>query len=175
MEQMLAVFGGMFLVVVIVAIAMYVWGALVTQKVLRYLGYKNPWMAWIPYVSNYAIADVIRGEDNTTDAFGIKIPSMLFNFWWFIVAVIVNIPKVGNVAATIISVLCLAVCYTKIYARCEEKSESDTQLIGILSGIFPIIALIKFTGYHFSSETEYKSQHLEDVSPMQPDSNQEQE
>ena len=97
MGNVLMLLGGFAVVAVIVVIAVYVWTAVVYQKVLKHLGYKNTWMAWIPYANNYAVADVIRGDNDKTNVLGLELPSMLFNFWWLIGIVITRIPNVGSI------------------------------------------------------------------------------
>ncbi len=149
MGQLFMVLGGFAVVVIIVVIGVYVWTAMMYQKVLKHMGYSNPWMAWIPYVNNYAIADVIRGENDKTDVLGLELPSMLFNFWWLIGIVVARIPSVGSILFLALQIICLGTCFKTIYARCEQKDPNEVAALAYVSGFIPIIALIKFTGYKF--------------------------
>jgi hypothetical protein len=49
-----ALFGAFLLLSIIIAIASYVYFALVWFTIAKKLGYKNPWLAWIP-VANLAM------------------------------------------------------------------------------------------------------------------------
>lgn len=147
-----ALFAGMgvlLFVLVAVSIAAYVWTALEYSKVLKALGYKNPWMAWIPLANMYALADVIRGDDTETVVWGKSVPAMLFNFWWAISMVCCFIPGIGTVLYTVLRVVCLGNCFAYIYAAVEGKEVDEVKGIAIASGFIPIIALIKFTQYKF--------------------------
>ena len=154
MESILAVLGGMSVILVLISIGLYVWSSLMNQKVLKHMGYKNAWMAWIPYANNYAIADVIRGEDGQTDVLGCKIPSVVFNFWWLIAAAVMSVPKVGSIAYIILQILCLGTCYKGIFAACEGKDQKEVGSIAYIAGFMPVIALIKFSLYKFQDKTE---------------------
>ena len=149
MGNVLMLLGGFAVVAVIAVIAIYVWTAVVYQKVLKHLGYKNPWMAWIPYVNNYAVADVIRGDNDKTNVLGLELPYMLFNFWWLIGIVITRIPNVGSILYLALQIICLGTCFKTIYAKCEQKDPSEVAALAYVSGFIPIIALIKFTAYKF--------------------------
>ena len=106
-------------------------------------------MAWIPYVNNYAVADVIRGDNDKTNVLGLELPSMLFNFWWLIGIVITRIPNVGSILYLALQIICLGTCFKTIYAKCEQKDPSEVAALAYVSGFIPIIALIKFTAYKF--------------------------
>ena len=106
-------------------------------------------MAWIPYANNYAVADVIRGDNDKTNVLGLELPSMLFNFWWLIGIVITRIPNVGSILYLALQTICLGTCLKTIYAKCEQKDPSEVAALAYVSGFIPIIALIKFTAYKF--------------------------
>lgn len=54
---------GIIIVSLVLSIAVYVVCAYAQYKALKFMGYDKPWMGWIPYASNYAMADAI-GEEN---------------------------------------------------------------------------------------------------------------
>ena len=90
------------------------------MKVLGSLGYDKVWLAWIPYGVYYACADVVTGQDEKVKLFGsYEVPALVF----------------------------LGCTYAKMYARLENKQESETQAIGCVFGFIPIIAVVKFFMY----------------------------
>lgn len=140
--------GGTFFVIVIVILgiflAAYVIGAVAYQRGLRLCGYSKPWMAWIPFARQYALADAVGDADGNTTVLGFQIPSMVFNFWWVLQIAANWIPSVGTVISLVIGVICMGSCFGKMYSAIEGKAEEDTVAIGYVSGIFPIVAIVKF-------------------------------
>ena len=53
------------------------------------------------------------------------------------------IPCAGAILTFAIRIICKGRVFTRIYARCEEKTETETELIGYLSGIFDIVGVFK--------------------------------
>lgn len=150
MENLFALAAGAVVVVIIgiaVAIALYVLSSLGTYKVLKKLNYANPWMAWIPVLSLFALAHVTGNEEGNTKVLGYDVPTMVFSFWWIVYAAVSYIPHVGGLLATAVCVICLGTCFINIYSRCENKSEQEVTAIGYVSGLIPIIAYCKFLSY----------------------------
>ena len=54
---------------------------------------------------------------------------------------------VENVITIVLNVVFLGCSYAKMYAKLEGKQESETQAIGCVSGLIPIIAVVKFLSY----------------------------
>ena len=150
MDYMFTAVLWIYFVWLIISIAIYVWSGIETHKVLKHLGYKNAWMAWVPYANRYAVADVIRGDDDQTEVLGHKVPALLFNFWWLAALVVLLVPTIGYLCYVAMSIICLGTCYKDIFARCENKQPEEVSSVAYIAGFLPIIALIKFTGYKFN-------------------------
>lgn len=71
---------GVILLCLVVVVACYVLYAVSHMKALKALGYKNAWLAWIPYGVFYACADAAtEGEGEKVKLFGsLELPVMVF-------------------------------------------------------------------------------------------------
>ncbi len=138
---------GVLVVLLAVIVVVYVLSALAIMRVLTILGYANPWMAWIPFLNYFALANVTANAEGNTKVLGFDVPNMVFNFWWVLQLIFNRIPNVGGLLATILQVICLGTCCINVYSRIENKPEKDVQVIGYVSGLIPIIAIVKFLTY----------------------------
>ena len=143
---------GVILLCLVVMVACYVLYAVSHMKALKALGYKNAWLAWIPYGVFYACADAAaEGEGEKVKLFGsLELPAMVFKLWWIFPLALLFIPVNGtveNVITIVLNVVFLGCSYAKMYAKLEGKQESETQAIGCVSGLIPIIAVVKFLSY----------------------------
>ena len=107
---------------------------------------------WIPYGVFYACADAAaEGEGEKVKLFGsLELPAMVFKLWWILPVALLFIPVNGtveNVITIVLNVVFLGCSYAKMYAKLEGKQESETQAIGCVSGLIPIIAVVKFLSY----------------------------
>ena len=139
-------------IVGIVVIACYVIFSVSHMKALKAMGYDKAWLAWIPYGVFYACADAAaEGEGEKVKLFGsLELPAMVFKLWWILPVALLFIPVNGtveNVITIILNVVFLGCSYAKMYAKLEGKQESETQAIGCVSGLIPIIAVVKFLSY----------------------------
>ena len=143
---------GIIVVAVIIIIAWYVLCSYAHMKALKALGYDKAWLAWIPYGVFYACADAAaEGEGEKVKLFGsLELPVMVFKLWWILPVALLFIPVNGtveNVITIVLNVVFLGCSYAKMYAKLEGKQESETQAIGCVSGLIPIIAVVKFLSY----------------------------
>jgi hypothetical protein len=138
--------GAVFAVLsVAIVIAVYVVCSLGYMKALKRLGYKNAWLAWIPIVCNYALADAVApGQENVNIIGTLSIPAMLFKLWWLVAFVLGCIPTVGTLLNIVVQVICLGYTFIKMFAIIDNTSEDQQKVIGYISGFFPIVAAIKF-------------------------------
>lgn len=139
-------------IVGIVVIACYVIFSVSHMKALKAMGYDKAWLAWIPYGVFYACADAAaEGEGEKVKLFGsLELPAMVFKLWWILPLALLFIPVNGtveNVITIVLNVVFLGCSYAKMYAKLEGKQESETQAIGCVSGLIPIIAVVKFLSY----------------------------
>lgn len=132
----------------LVGIACYVLFSLSHYKALKRLNYANAWLAWIPYVVNYAMADAVTVNDGEQIRLigSVEIPKQLYKFWWLIAILLPFIPLgfVGTILNLALGIICGGFSYIRMYAMLDAKSESEEQVIGYISGAFPIVAVVKF-------------------------------
>lgn len=138
---------GVMLVCLAVAVAVYVVEALAIMRVLTILGYESPWMAWIPLLNYFALARVTANENGNTRILGFELPNIVFCFWWVAWLAVDYIPNVGSFLGMVLRVICLGTCFIYIYSRVENKPESEVQALGYVSGLIPIVAIVKFLSY----------------------------
>ena len=144
---LLGALGAFLVVIVAIAIAFWVMWSISTYKVLKAFGYANPWMAWIPILNYFALAQITADKDKNTTVIKWKIPTIAFSLWFIVGWVLAEIPNVGSLLNIILQVICLGTCFTFIYSKCEGKTIEEVQAIGYISGLIPIIALCKFLSY----------------------------
>lgn len=145
---------GAYLVVILVIVAVcYVLTSLAHMKALKALGYDKAWMAWIPLAQQYALADAAAGNQQNVTLFGsFSVPAVLYKFWWVLWIILPVVPVVGSLASTVVMVLFLGNCYVKIYAKLDGTTEQEQQVIGYLSGLLAIIAVVKFLAGKYSAK-----------------------
>lgn len=151
MDYLLAILGasiGIMILFFVIGVAVYVLFSISHMKALKALGYKNAWLAWIPYGVWFACADsVTQGEENVKLFDSIEIPAIIFKLWWVIPLAFAFLPvnpRVENIINLAMNVIFLGCTYAKMYARIEGRAEKDEQVLGCVSGFLPIIAVIKF-------------------------------
>jgi nitrate reductase gamma subunit len=54
------------------------------------------------------------------------------------------IPHIGSALVFVIRVVFLGNCFVRLYAMTEHTSEQQQLVIGYISGVFPIVAVVKF-------------------------------
>lgn len=143
---------GIILVCLVVSVAAYVLSAFAHFKALNALGYDKAWMGWIPYARFYAYADAVAGDEENVKLFDtLEIPAVVFKLWWVVELVLAVLSLVVSINSTLVNVInivlevvFLGCTYAKMYARLENKTEKDEQVLGCVSGFLPIIAIVKF-------------------------------
>ena len=134
-----------FIIMSVISIVFYVLYGISHMKALKALGYDRPWMAWIPFANNWALAElVLNGEENITFFNSFEVPAIVFKIWWLIAIGVCCVPIVGNLLSVVIRVICLGTCYIRMFARLDGTDEEKQQVIGYVSGFFTIVASCKF-------------------------------
>lgn len=126
----------------IICIIGWVLSGIAHMKMLRLVGYAYPWMAWIPFLKYYAMADAIPGDE--VRLFGTSMSKRLFSFWWALTFIVPLIPAVGTILNVVLTVICLGQCYTVLFAVTDRRDISETTVIGHISAAFPIVAVFKY-------------------------------
>lgn len=139
---------GVIIFALVIVVAVYVVNAIAHMKALKALGYDKAWLAWIPYGIYFGLADsVTDGQDKVKLFNSFEVPAMIFRLWWIVPLALLFIPlndTLVNIINLALNIVFLGCTYAKMYARLENKQESDTQVLGCVSGVFPIIAIVKF-------------------------------
>ena len=147
LSVMMASFAGAFVFLAIFGIAVYVLYGMSHMKALKAMGYDKAWAAWVPFFNTYALADCIPETKEKVEIFGISIPGTVFKFWWLIGIVATWIPVVGSILSLVINFLGAGYCYTSIYSNLEGKSKDEVKVVGHISGLINIVAIVKFFTY----------------------------
>ena len=150
MEGLGAVLGamGVFAVLIIaLVVVLYVLNGLGTSYVLKQMGFKYPWFAWIPILNFIALALACRDSEGNITLFGIKIPGIVFSLWYILVLVVTRIPNVGSILSIVVQVIFYGRTLQLVYSKMEGTDEKDNAILGYVSGFITIIPLIKFLMY----------------------------
>ncbi len=139
---------GLFLFASMITTLLYVFKSFAHMKALNALGYDKAWLAWIPFVIYYGLADAVCGNEKKVTLFGkIEIPSILFKLWWVLSLVLFflyfNTGKYSLIIK-LLNIVFLGCTYAKMYARLYGKTEKKMQILGCISGYIPFIASCKF-------------------------------
>lgn len=128
--------------------------ALTHQKVLKALGYDKPWMAWIPYVNNYAYADCVAGKKEKIVMWNLfSVPAVIYKLWWlvrlmshilYVFGIVSLSERTLAFIAMGIKVVFLGSVYAKMFAMLDGKEERKEQVLGCISGTWSIVAVVKF-------------------------------
>lgn len=144
--------------------AYYIFTSAMNAKALRMVGYKYAWIAWIPYLRYYAIADATKENNVETRIYDTMcVPNVLYTLWWVILLLIGAFDNgltfwLPTTLASIVDFLLRGIflggAYGRLYAKLEGKSIKDTNIIGAWSGVIPIIASFKFLKYRPDKEED---------------------
>jgi len=79
-----------FLVVILgIAFFSYIFTSAVNAMALRKIGYKKAWLAWVPYLCYWAIADATKKDGYYTTILGRwNCPNTLYTLWFVLLFVI---------------------------------------------------------------------------------------
>ena len=133
----------------LIGIAYYIWQSLEFYWLFKMCSYGNAWMAWIPILRYYALAEVTGDAAGQTRLYLINqdISTDLFRFWPILTLVVSRINGVGGILELLLTILCLGSCFTTVYSKFENRHPDEVKVIGYLSGWLPIIGVIKLTQY----------------------------
>lgn len=135
-----------FLLVLIIAYVLY---AVAYYKALKAVGYKNPWMIFIPFACNYALTDAAfdSDEDASKIFFGaFTLPKTLVNFWWVLLLFTGYVPVIGGLLTIALNVIFLGAIYTSLYSKIDGTNYADNKVLGYISSVITLIPIIKWIG-----------------------------
>ena len=133
----------------ILGIAYYIWQSLEFYWLFKMCSYNNAWMAWIPILRYYALAEVTGDGMGQTRLYLINtdISTDIFRFWPILTLVVSRINGVGGILELLLTILCLGTGFTTVYSKFENRSPDEVKVLGYLSGWIPLIGVIKLTQY----------------------------
>ena len=133
----------------ILGIAYYIWQSLEFYWLFKMCSYNNAWMAWIPILRYYALAEVTGDGMGQTRLYLINtdISTDIFRFWPILTLVVSRINGVGGILELFLTILCLGTSFTTVYSKFENRSPDEVKVLGYLSGWIPLIGIIKLTQY----------------------------
>ena len=133
----------------ILGIAYYIWQSLEFYWLFKMCSYNNAWMAWIPILRYYALAEVTGDGMGQTRLYLINtdISTDIFRFWPILTLVVSRINGVGGILELLLTILCLGTSFTTVYSKFENRSSDEVKVLGYLSGWIPLIGVIKLTQY----------------------------
>ena len=146
---LLAIFGAIWIFLVAILIAVYLLSALGIKRVLEIYGYPRIWMAWIPLVQVWALAEAAaEGEDSwNLPLVKVKCPTIVFQLCWLIVFLLGYIPGVGSILSIIAAIVLYGGIYQHVFSRVENKTMDQVAVLAYISGLIQLIAWIKFLTY----------------------------
>ncbi len=152
MEQLTSLFAVSMtaaLITLVICIAVYILYCIAWKRVLKMYGYKNTWMAWIPFLQYYALADAAIGKKDKVKFLCWDMTPFIFKYW--IVLPVIQFFFINNIflsyAVLIAQIVCLGTVFAYIYADAEEENYDKTKFMGLVSGAFCIVAMVKFLSY----------------------------
>ena len=146
-DMFMGLFAGMFvfwLILMAILLGFVIISCVAHYKMLNMLGYANPIAAWIPIWNMYAIPDLVVGKEESMPVFGMKVPATLFKLYWLVSFGLGFVPVIGTLCSIVLNGICLGVCYGCIYSALDGKEYDDCEVLGLVSGFFGIIAVVKF-------------------------------
>lgn len=122
------------------------------------LGYQKPWQAWIPILNVYAATSVFYGttnEGNVKLLNRIEVP-VIFLKMHQVITILLNLiisltartqltqltQPVLQLLILTIQVICMGTIFTNLYAMLKRSTPEAEMLLGIISGLFPIIPIL---------------------------------
>ena len=139
-----AFFGSFFIGAFILLAIAYVISSLAFVKVFTKLGYQSPVLGWVPILNLYILATLVSTGVKQVKVLGIaEIDVTLYRFAWLLAVAVSFIPGIGKVLSLIIRVIYFGDLYSRVYAATDDTSVEDQVGLGIVSGIFSIVFIVK--------------------------------
>lgn len=143
-------------VVYAIIVAYYIFTSAANAKMLRYLGYRYSWLAWVPYLRYYALAKATEDKSDTEIYERWTIPNEVYELWWIVMlmagildsGLTFYIPAtLGTILDFIVMGVFLGGTYANIYRNVFMMNKEKANAWGAWSGILPVIAAVRFLFY----------------------------
>lgn len=158
------------MIIILLSFSVGIFGYIISSfavfRLLRLVRYDKSFLAWIPVVKDFALIDAFKGVISGFPIIGLQCSVKNFKIAWIISVLIPSI-GIGSESVVLSAILCIlhivimGSVFTYIYASMENTSLSSRTFLGLLSGIFGIIAVIKF--YMYNNSNLYNNRYIQQV------------
>ncbi len=150
MSVIIAAMAGVFIVVMLIVLALYLIGAIARYRYLKIRSYENAWMAFIPIANIWAIVEATYGRREKVNIYGWDAPIIVLKLWPIVsyaLAIIINvIPVLGSVLSLILYVLNIAVMAMIFRDMMEVLDRPQEMVTAVIAVIFHIVSDIMILG-----------------------------
>ena len=162
MSVLIAAMAGVFIVVMLIVLALYLIGAIARYRYLKIRSYENAWMAFIPIANIWAIVEATYGRREKVNIYGWDAPIIVLKLWPIVsyaLAIIINvIPVLGSVLSLILYVLniaVLAMIFRDMMEVLDRPQEMVTAVIAVIFHIVSDIMILSATGKFKAGEQDW--------------------
>ena len=145
----IAAMTGVFVVVSIIVLALYLISAFARYKYLKIRSYENAWFAFIPIANIWAIVEATYGRREKVIIYGWEAPAIVLKLWpivTYALALIINIiPIIGNILSLLLYVLnvaVLAMIFKDMMEQLDRPQEMVTAVIAVVIHIVSDIMIL---------------------------------
>ena len=150
MSVLIAAMAGVFIVVMLIVLALYLIGAIARYRYLKIRSYENAWMAFIPIANIWAIVEATYGRREKVNIYGWDAPIIVLKLWPIVsyaLAIIINvIPVLGRVLSLVLYVLNIAVMAMIFRDMMEVLDRPQEMVTAVIAVIFHIVSDIMILG-----------------------------
>jgi hypothetical protein len=170
----LVMFGAQFSVLLLfVVFIAYIFSSWMYAKGMRLCGAEHTFIAWIPVFRYYGMVSCTCKDGEEVLLYGrYKVSSILYKLWWLLLLIPWAMLHFGNYDSFITSAAyCVAVfinfvflggTFTRMFNIIDGTAANDRKDIGLgmLSGIFPVVGLVKFLITPYPEELKGENQFI---------------
>jgi nitrate reductase gamma subunit len=142
----LAAMAGVFVVLSVIALALFLIGCIARYKYLKIRSYENAWLAFIPIANIWAIVEATYGSREKINIYGWDAPAIVLKLWPIVsyaLALVINIiPMIGSILSMLLYVLNIAVMVMIFRDVMEQMDKPQEMVTGVIAVIFRIVAHI---------------------------------
>lgn len=132
----------MLQILLVLAIAMYLFQLAPRVMALSALGYAKPWLAVLPFGTEYAYADLSLGDSDGLYVLDWKVPAPAVRWYGLICFALGFLPVIGSIANIAIRISVGGPCFAWALAALEDQEFKQEGLKGALTAFFPDIGSI---------------------------------
>ena len=164
----IAAMTGVFVVVSIIVLALYLISAFARYKYLKVRSYENAWFAFIPIVNIWAIVEATYGRKEKIIIYGWEAPAIVLKLWpivTYALALIINIiPIIGNILSMLLFVLNVAVMAMIFKDMMEQLNRPQEMVMAVIAVVFHIVSdimILSATGSFQPGQQDWQTDNRE--------------